>query len=87
MACESSLVELCRVFVSVCPCVCVCAVPLPTVTGLQLLDVTHNAMKAKWDSVDGASGYMLLYAPLTGGQLDEKEVFERDIGEETLLNG
>lgn len=48
--------------------------PLPAVTGLQLLDVTHNALRARWDSVDGASGYMLLYAPVTGGQRDEKEL-------------
>uniref|UniRef100_A0A672ZDR0 Collagen, type XIV, alpha 1a n=1 Tax=Sphaeramia orbicularis TaxID=375764 RepID=A0A672ZDR0_9TELE len=48
---------------------------LPTVTGLQLFDVTHSTMKARWDSVDGVSGYMLLYAPLTDdGDLDEKEV-------------
>ncbi|XP_045900552.1 collagen alpha-1(XIV) chain [Micropterus dolomieu] len=48
---------------------------LPTVTGLELFDVTHNTMKARWDRIDGVSGYMLLYAPLTeGGDLDEKEV-------------
>lgn len=56
-------------------CCRVCVVALPTVTGLQLFDVTHNAMKARWDSVDGVSGYTLLYAPLTDdGVLDEKEV-------------
>lgn len=56
-------------------CVCVCVVALPAVSGIQLFDVTHNAMKARWDSVYGASGYMLLYAPLTDdGVLDEKEV-------------
>uniref|UniRef100_A0A3B4YLI7 Collagen type XIV alpha 1 chain n=1 Tax=Seriola lalandi dorsalis TaxID=1841481 RepID=A0A3B4YLI7_SERLL len=48
---------------------------LPTVTGLQLFDVTHSTMRARWDSVDGVSGYMLLYTPLTDdGDLDEKEV-------------
>lgn len=48
---------------------------LPSVTGLQLLDVTHSTMKATWDSVEGASGYMLLYGPLIeDGQLNEKEV-------------
>lgn len=56
-------------------CVCVYVVALPTVTALQLFDVTHSTMKARWDSVDGVSGYMLLYAPLTDeGDLDEKEV-------------
>lgn len=63
----------CAVFVCVWPCMCVVA--LPAVTGLQLFDVTHSSMKARWDSVDGVSGYMLLYAPLSDeGDLDEKEV-------------
>lgn len=62
-----------------CVCVCVCVVALPTVTGLQLFDVTHSTMNAKWDRVDGVSGYMLLYAPLTdGGDLDEKEVCRKE---------
>ncbi|XP_034552837.1 collagen alpha-1(XIV) chain isoform X1 [Notolabrus celidotus] len=62
-------------------------IALPTVTGLQLLDVTHNTMKARWDSVDGVSGYMLLYAPLTdGGDLDEKEVKVSDLVTELELD-
>lgn len=57
--------------------VCLCVVALPTVTGLQLFDVTHSTMKANWDSVDGVSGYMVLYGPLIeGGQPDEKEVLK-----------
>eukprot|EP00064_Thunnus_orientalis_P011078 superscaffoldBa00001565_g11108 len=61
---------------------------LPTVTGLQLLDVTHSTIKARWDSVDGVSGYMLLYAPLTdGGDLDEKEVKVSDAVTELELDG
>uniref|UniRef100_A0A8C4EBK3 Collagen alpha-1(XIV) chain n=1 Tax=Dicentrarchus labrax TaxID=13489 RepID=A0A8C4EBK3_DICLA len=48
---------------------------LPTVTGLQLFDVTQSTIKARWDSVDGVSGYMLLYAPLSvAGDMDEKEL-------------
>uniref|UniRef100_A0A672GQ45 Collagen, type XIV, alpha 1a n=1 Tax=Salarias fasciatus TaxID=181472 RepID=A0A672GQ45_SALFA len=48
---------------------------LPTVTGLELSDTTYNTMKARWDSVEGVSGYMLLYAPLTDDRdLEEKEL-------------
>ena len=69
------LFELLCVSVCVLLCVCMHVVALPSVTGLQLFDVTHSAMKARWDSVDGVSGFMLLYAPLTDdGDLDEKEV-------------
>uniref|UniRef100_A0A4W6CH04 Collagen type XIV alpha 1 chain n=1 Tax=Lates calcarifer TaxID=8187 RepID=A0A4W6CH04_LATCA len=61
---------------------------LPTVTGLRLFDVTHSTMKARWDSVDGASGYMLLYAPLTDdGDLDEKEIKVSDAVTELELDG
>ncbi|XP_031709277.1 collagen alpha-1(XIV) chain isoform X4 [Anarrhichthys ocellatus] len=61
---------------------------LPTVTTLHLLDVTHSTMKARWDSVDGVSGYMLLYAPLTDdGDLDEKEVKVSDAVTELELDG
>nr|XP_019946701.1 PREDICTED: collagen alpha-1(XIV) chain [Paralichthys olivaceus] len=61
---------------------------LPRVTGLQLSDVTHSSMKARWDSVDGASGYMLLYAPLKdNGELDEKETKVSDAVTELELEG
>ncbi|XP_039972835.1 collagen alpha-1(XIV) chain isoform X2 [Xiphias gladius] len=61
---------------------------LPTVTGLQLFDVTHSTMKARWDSVDGVSGYMLLYATLTDdGDLDEKEIKVSDAVTELDLEG
>ncbi|XP_077577231.1 collagen alpha-1(XIV) chain isoform X2 [Stigmatopora nigra] len=61
---------------------------LPTVTGLQLLDVTHNSMKARWDSVKGASGYMLLYSPLTDHRdLGEKEIKVSKAVKELNLGG
>uniref|UniRef100_A0A6Q2Z5G9 Collagen, type XIV, alpha 1b n=1 Tax=Esox lucius TaxID=8010 RepID=A0A6Q2Z5G9_ESOLU len=48
---------------------------LPMVNGLELYNVTHNSLRARWRSVDGASGYMVLYAPLSeDGASDEKEV-------------
>ncbi|KAF7654725.1 hypothetical protein LDENG_00065820 [Lucifuga dentata] len=60
----------------------------PTVTGLKLFDVTHSSMRAEWDSVDGVSGYMLLYAPLTeDGDSDEKEVRLSDSVTELELEG
>lgn len=62
-------------------CVCVCArdaVALPTVGNLQLFDITHNTMRVRWKAAEGASGYMILYAPLTEeGSTDEKEVSAR----------
>ncbi|XP_028280437.1 collagen alpha-1(XIV) chain [Parambassis ranga] len=61
---------------------------LPTVTGLQLFDMTHSTMKARWDSVEGVSGYMLLYAPLSDdGDLEEKEVKVSDAVTELELEG
>uniref|UniRef100_A0A8C6UGW9 Collagen type XIV alpha 1 chain n=1 Tax=Neogobius melanostomus TaxID=47308 RepID=A0A8C6UGW9_9GOBI len=52
---------------------------LPAVTGLQLFDVTHGSMKARWNTVEDVSGYMILYAPLTyNGDAIEKEVIVSD---------
>uniref|UniRef100_A0A8C7VPG1 Collagen, type XIV, alpha 1b n=1 Tax=Oncorhynchus mykiss TaxID=8022 RepID=A0A8C7VPG1_ONCMY len=48
---------------------------LPMVNNLELFDITHNSMRARWRVAEGASGYMILYAPLTEGDAaDEKEV-------------
>uniref|UniRef100_A0A8C7KKQ4 Collagen type XIV alpha 1 chain n=1 Tax=Oncorhynchus kisutch TaxID=8019 RepID=A0A8C7KKQ4_ONCKI len=51
---------------------------LPMVNNLELFDITHNSMRARWRVAEGASGYMILYAPLTEGDAaDEKEVREK----------
>ncbi|XP_034031083.1 collagen alpha-1(XIV) chain-like [Thalassophryne amazonica] len=61
---------------------------LPMVTSLQLFAVTHNSMKARWDSVDGVSGYMLLYGPLRDdGDSEDKEVRISDAVTELELEG
>nr|XP_061786873.1 collagen alpha-1(XIV) chain-like isoform X1 [Nerophis lumbriciformis] len=48
---------------------------LPTVDQLDLSDPSHNTMTVRWRTAPGASGYMILYAPLSADELaDEKEV-------------
>lgn len=45
------------------------------VNDLELLDITHSTMRVRWKTAAGASGYMILYAPLTEEESgDEKEV-------------
>lgn len=54
------------------------AVALPTVNNLELFDITHSTMGVRWKIAAGASGYMILYAPLTEQEAaDEKEVNSR----------
>ncbi|XP_062856462.1 collagen alpha-1(XIV) chain [Trichomycterus rosablanca] len=48
---------------------------LPMVTNLELYDITHSSMRVQWRAAEGASAYMILYAPLSEGDAtDEKEV-------------
>lgn len=58
-----------------CVCVFVFPVALPMVDNLDLFEITHNSMRVQWSAAEGASGYMILYAPLDeAGSSDEKEV-------------
>lgn len=50
------------------------SVALPVVSGMELYNVTQNTMHARWRPTEGASGYMLVYAPLSSETIDETEV-------------
>ncbi|KAK9958258.1 hypothetical protein ABG768_012429 [Culter alburnus] len=61
---------------------------LPTVSSLELYDITHSTMRVRWREAEGASGYMILYAPLTEGDpADEKEVKVSDSVTQIELEG
>nr|XP_055076682.1 collagen alpha-1(XIV) chain isoform X1 [Misgurnus anguillicaudatus] len=61
---------------------------LPTVNNLELYDITHSTMRVRWQVAEGASGYMILYAPLTRGEAaDEKEVKVDDSVTQVELEG
>lgn len=48
---------------------------LPAVERLDLSEPTQDTMRVRWRAAPAASGYMILYAPLTQGEPDdEKEV-------------
>ncbi|XP_037119602.1 collagen alpha-1(XIV) chain-like [Syngnathus acus] len=61
---------------------------LPTVEHLDLSEPTHDTMRVRWTTAPAASGYMILYAPLSQGGLDdEKEVKVASDVEEAELEG
>lgn len=54
------------------PCI---SVALTVASDLELYDVTHNSMRARWAEAPGASGYVVVYAPLDRpGSQHEREV-------------
>ncbi|KAM9495088.1 collagen alpha-1(XIV) chain isoform 1-T1 [Clarias gariepinus] len=61
---------------------------LPMVNNLDLFDITHNSMRVQWVPAEGASGYMILYAPLSDeGTSDEREVKVAESVSEIELDG
>lgn len=51
----------------------VCSVPVLPVENLDVYDLTSSSMRVKWDGVTAATGYILLYRPVSEPLL-EKEV-------------
>ncbi|XP_072906324.1 collagen alpha-1(XIV) chain isoform X2 [Hemitrygon akajei] len=61
---------------------------LPAAADLRVYDVTHNSMRVTWRAAESASGYMILYAALTGGDTaDEKEIKVADFVTDIELEG
>ncbi|XP_067305122.1 collagen alpha-1(XIV) chain isoform X5 [Pseudorasbora parva] len=60
---------------------------LPTVSDLELYEVTDNSMRARWRDAQGASGYMILYAPLSTETSDERELKVDETVTDVELNG
>lgn len=69
--CRDNIICNIRVFNK---CGRVFSVALPVVSGLELYDVTQSTMRVRWWPTEGASGYMLVYAPLSSETTDETEV-------------
>lgn len=45
-------------------------VPVPSVDTLDVYDLTSDSMRVKWDGVTAATGYILLYRPVSEPQLE-----------------
>ncbi|XP_059841504.1 collagen alpha-1(XII) chain-like isoform X2 [Hypanus sabinus] len=48
--------------------------PIPTVRNINTYAITPTTMNVRWEPASGASGYMLLYAPINATTPAEKEV-------------